>query len=110
MRFGITHGGGIRMGKMGTDELRQKEIINLCDGTRLGYACDFEIDACDGRICALIVPKCSGFMGLGRNMDIVIPWCRIECIGEDAILVKLPEEEFKSCECEQKHHRGGKRG
>ena len=93
------------MGKMGTDELRQKEVINLCDGARLGYVCDFEIDICDGRICSLIVPRGTGFLGLGKNADIVIPWCRIDCIGEDAILVKLPKEELDACEWRGKKHR-----
>ena len=98
------------MRKIGTDDLRQKQIINLCDGASLGYASDFEFDAVNGRIIALIVPRGAGFLGFARACDLIIPWCKIECIGEDAILVKLPEEEFKSCECEQKHHRGGKRG
>lgn len=97
------------MRKMGTDELRQKEVINLCDGSRLGYVCDFEFDACDGRICSLIVPKSSGFLGLGKDCDIVIPWCRIECIGEDAILVKLPKEEIEACECHDKKRKKGNR-
>ena len=98
------------MGKMGTDEIREKEVINLCDGTRLGYACDFEIDASDGRICALIVPIQTGFLGLGKGTDVVIPWRRIECIGEDAILVKLEKSELDGCAMrEKKHRRGGRR-
>lgn len=100
----------IVMRKMGTDELRQKEVINLCDGTRLGYACDFEFDASDGKICALIVPRPSGFLGFGKECDIVIPWCRIECIGEDAILVKLPREEVDACACKDKRRKKGGRG
>lgn len=99
------------MRKIGTDDLRQKEIINLCDGTRIGYACDFDFDAIDGRITALIVPRPSGFLGLSRNCDLVIPWCKIECIGEDAILVKLSREELDSCVCQDKRYKkamGGK--
>lgn len=99
------------MGKIGTDEIRQKEVINLCDGSRLGYVCDFEIDISDGRICALIVPTQSGFLGLGKCADIVIPWCRIECIGEDAILVKLNKEELDGYAVrEKKRRRGNCRG
>ena len=97
------------MKRMGTDELRQKEIINLCDGSRLGYACDFEFDASDGRICAIIVPRASGLFGISRECDLVIPWCKIECIGEDAILVRLSREELSPPE-ERKHNgRKGKR-
>jgi hypothetical protein len=31
-------------------------------------------------------------------MDIFIPWDKIECIGEDAILVRLPQGECYSPE------------
>lgn len=97
------------MRKISTDDLRQKEIINLCDGAKLGYACDFEFDAVDGHICALIVPRGAGFLGFSRECDLVIPWCKIECIGEDAILVKLPKEDFLSCECKDGRKRKGSR-
>ena len=43
-----------------TEELRRKEIINLCDGTRLGYACDFEFNKCTAEIVGLIVEKNAG--------------------------------------------------
>lgn len=82
------------MERFSTCELREKEVINVCNGTRLGCPCDFEFDACDGRIMALIVPRGSGFLGLGRGDDIVIPWCKIECIGADTILVKLSPEDY----------------
>ena len=84
------------MQKISTADLRQKEIINLCDGSRLGYACDFEFDICDGHIQALIVPRNNGFFGLGKGCDLIIPWCRIDCIGEDTILVKVPKEEYEA--------------
>ena len=77
------------MERFNTCDLREKEIINLCDGTRLGCPCDFEFNSCDGRIVALIVPRNGGFLGMGRSHDLVIPWNKIECIGEDAILVRL---------------------
>ena len=31
-------------------ELREKEIINICDGARLGCICDLEIDDSTGTI------------------------------------------------------------
>ena len=45
------------MERFSTCELREKEVINLCDGARLGTPCDFEFDVCDGKITALIVPQ-----------------------------------------------------
>ena len=77
------------MGRCSTADLREKEVINLTDGAKLGYVCDFEFDSSDARICALVLPGDGGFLGLGKNDDIVIPWDRIECIGEDTILVRI---------------------
>jgi sporulation protein YlmC with PRC-barrel domain len=50
------------MKRCSTAELREKEIINLCDGMRLGYANDFEFDLTDGRITALLLNQQKGFL------------------------------------------------
>ena len=81
------------MERFSTCELREKEVINLCDGTRLGCPCDFEFNVYEGAITALIVTRPSGFLGLSRANDIIIPWDKIECIGADAILVRMTSEE-----------------
>ena len=97
------------MKRYSTAELRKLEIVNLCDGARLGYAEDLEFEAegdCS-RILSLIIPGSCGFLGIGREDDLVIPWCRVECIGEDTILVKLTPQEFSSCLCGRKS--GGRR-
>ena len=79
-----------------TEELRAKEIINLCDGARLGYACDFEFNKCTAQIVGLIVEKSGGFLGIGAGEAMLIPWCKIECIGEDTILVRFTSSELQS--------------
>ncbi len=79
------------MERISTCDLREKEVINLRDGSRLGCPSDFEMSACDGRITALIISRPSGFLWLSHQRDLCIPWDRIECIGEDAILVRLTE-------------------
>ena len=71
-----------------TEDIRKKEIINLCDGARLGGATEFEISVCDAKSLALIIPP-GGWFGIGKGDSIVVPWENIECIGEDTILVKL---------------------
>ena len=88
------------MERLSTCDLREKEVINLCDGVRLGCPSDFEFNTCDGRITAIVISRSGGFLGLGRCNDLIIPWNRIECIGEDAILVKLSASEC--CEPNQK--------
>ncbi len=70
--------------------LQKKEVINLCDGCRLGYVCDLEIDLCTGKICSIVVPGEGRWLSLfGKCEDYVIPWCEIKKIGEDIILVDV---------------------
>jgi len=90
------------MERLNTCSLREKEVINLCDGMRLGCPEDFEVNACDGRIVAIIIPRPSGFFGLSHCNDLIIPWQKIECIGEDTILVRLSEEELCRAEPRKK--------
>ena len=70
------------------EELCRKDVINVKDGSRLGYICDIEIDAVDGRVVAFVIYGRTKFFGLfGREDDIIIPWSNIQTIGEDTILV-----------------------
>lgn len=70
-----------------SENFREKEVINICDGRRLGYVSDIEFNVCDGKITAICVPLPGGFLGLGGKDRLSIPWDRIERIGEDVILV-----------------------
>ena len=45
-------------------ELRDKEVIHVCEGARLGYVNDLVVDICCGRVTALIVPGPCRFLGL----------------------------------------------
>ena len=84
-----------------TVDLREKDVINVCDGSRLGCPEDFEVDICCGKIIALVtVGDCSVF-GFGRKDVFIIPWDKIECIGEDTVLVKLTPEELRCATKEQ---------
>ena len=94
------------MKRCSTADLRRLEIINLCDGTRLGYASDFEFDREDARILALVVRGCDGLFGIGREDDIVIPWHKIECFGEDTILVRLSSADLSCCLCPRPKKKG----
>ena len=70
-------------------DLRCKEVINLCDGCRMGYVGDAEVDTLCGRVVSLVVPGRCRFFGLfGREDDFVVPWECIERIGDDIILVR----------------------
>lgn len=74
-------------------DLSCKEIINICDGQRLGYVDDVILNIVDGRLLALVVPGPAKFFGLlGREDDYIIPWERITRIGSDIILVEVREQ------------------
>lgn len=74
-------------------ELRCREVINLCDGSRLGYVTDVRMDLVGGRVLALCVPSDKGLLGmLGTGEDLVIPWENIEKIGEDIIFIRIERE------------------
>ena len=83
------------MRKISTVELRELEVINLCGGERLGYVCELEIDLDCGQILSLVVPIEGGFSPFSKKEEYIIPWCKIECIGEDNILVRLTAEEYR---------------
>ena len=69
-------------------DLKDKQVICIKDGSCLGYVYDVEIDTCNGKLISIIVPQRGRFFGIfGRDDDLVIPWCEIEVIGEDTILV-----------------------
>ena len=78
------------MGDKGLD-FKHKEVINICDGKRLGFVQDVCADLETGKITSIIVPGGTNkLMSLFSNInDIVIPWENIRCIGEDLILVEL---------------------
>ncbi len=75
-------------------DMHEKEVINVCNGSRLGCVDDVEIDTCTAQLCAIVIhgrPKALGLMG--HEEDILIPWKEIEVIGEETILVNRPAGE-----------------
>ena len=71
-------------------DMRNKEVVNVKDGTKLGYIDDVEFDTVTAELTALVVYGKTHFFGLfGREEDIVITWQDIEVIGEDTVLVSF---------------------
>ena len=74
-------------------DLRQKEVININDGTRYGFVSDLEIDIKHGQVLAIIVPGPGRVLGVfGRDQEYCVPWDKINKIGEDIILVDCVTE------------------
>ena len=72
-------------------ELREKEVVNIADGKKLGRILDMAFTS-KGTIKGLIVPgEKKFFKNISGDESIFVPWKNIVTIGEDAILVQLGE-------------------
>ncbi len=69
--------------------LKDKEVINICDGKRLGYISDVEINITSGCIIAVVVLFDLRVFGFGKCEELVIPWEKIGCFGRDTVLVNI---------------------
>lgn len=71
-------------------DFKHKEVINITDGKRLGYVQDVCADLETGTITSIIVPGSNKLISFfSSNNDIMIPWQKVKCIGEDLILVEI---------------------
>lgn len=69
--------------------MKQKEVINVLDGRRMGCIYDIMFDCCKGCLVAIVVPGCGKLTSLFKGgEDIVIPWSNIVKFGDDVILVE----------------------
>ena len=76
---------------MSFSDIRRKDVINICDGRKMGRAIDLILNdsAC---VQALVVPgRSGGVAGLFRQdrEGCVIGWDRVRRIGDDVILVEM---------------------
>ena len=71
-------------------DFKHKEVINITDARRLGYVQDVCADLETGVITSIIVPGNNKLISFfSSSNDIVIPWQKVKCIGEDLILVEI---------------------
>ncbi len=69
-------------------EIRNKEVINIRNGARLGYVDDIEFDTETSVVKSFIVYGRTHFFGLlGKEDDLVITCDEIEVVGVDTILI-----------------------
>lgn len=78
-------------------DLRDRDVVNVNDGRRIGIINDIDINFEKGTIKALIIPGSGGIMGvIGKKKDMIIPWQKVVKVGVDTILVDYPVEEDES--------------
>lgn len=74
-----------------TQDIRNKEVINIYDGKSMGYVDDIEIDLEKGTVEGIVVPvQRRMFQFFGKEEDHVIRWKDIKRIGDDVVLVDVP--------------------
>ena len=79
---------------MNFSDLKQKDVINIRDGRRLGKPIDVAFDDCSC-ISALVVPGkgCVRSLIKGLREGYIVPWKCIKQIGDDVILVEVNANE-----------------
>lgn len=80
-------------------DIKNKEVISVKDGCRIGCVNDVEVDMKCAKLVSIIVYgklRCFGI--LGREDDIIIKWENIEVIGEDTVLVQY-NPNFRKRKC-----------
>ena len=71
-------------------EIRNKEIINIKNGARLGYVDDIEFETETASVKSFIVYGRTHFFGLlGKEDDLIITCDEIEVVGVDTILISV---------------------
>ncbi len=80
-----------------TENFREKAVVNSCDGRILGHVSEVIFDVCDGKITAIVIREDCGVLSFKKGEDIVIPWCKIQKIGEDVIIVDAED----CCGCDK---------
>ena len=79
-------------------ELKQKEVVNVLDGKRLGTAIDLTFDPADGVLRSITVPGPFSIADTlrGKASGYVIPWEKVCKIGDDVVLVELDAAFFRA--------------
>lgn len=84
-------------------ELREKEVINIENGEKLGFIDDVEFETEREKIAAFVIFGRKRLYGLfGKDKDLIITCEQIQLIGTDTVLVRIKDN---ICENETKTSR-----
>ncbi len=68
-------------------ELKQKQVVNLCDGKELGKVCDVVFSFPEGKVQGIVAPGGKGFRW--GKADLFIDIKDVTKIGVDTVLVEI---------------------
>lgn len=69
------------------NELRNKEVVNLCDGSKMGHIIDVLFNSDSGKIVGVVVPGEKRFFK--KSGELFIPLEKIRRIGDDVVLIRF---------------------
>ncbi len=73
-------------------DLKQKEVINIENGEKLGFIDDIEFESESGKVAGFVIMGQKRLWGfLGKDEDIILSLREVELIGKDTILVRYNE-------------------
>lgn len=82
------------------DALCRKEVINVCNGNRIGYVRDINIDTQTACITDLLVETDASLSLKRKNRLVNVPWGCVQVIGEATVLVRC-DTQPQPCEKEK---------
>lgn len=73
--------------------IKDKEVVNIHNGRKMGIVNDVEIDFEKGKILSIVILGSNKFSNLfGKSGDIIIPWLNVKKVGNDVIIVDINDE------------------
>lgn len=77
---------------MKISDLRNMRIVNMANGKVLGKISDLVMDVNRGYVKAIVLPGGARWPAfLSREKEVEVPWENIKKIGQDVIIVDVPE-------------------
>ena len=75
------------------NDLRNKEIVNLSDGSKMGHITDVVFNSDSGKVVGIVVP---GEKRIFRKTDdLFIPLEKVRRIGDDVILIRYETSSYQ---------------
>ena len=77
-----------------TQDLRNKEVINIYNGKSLGFIEDIALDLEKGIVEGLVIPQQGGglFSFFNKSSEIIVPWSCVRRVGDEVVLVEMGTE------------------
>ncbi|HEY8436901.1 MAG TPA: YlmC/YmxH family sporulation protein [Haloplasmataceae bacterium] len=70
--------------------MQSKDVVNVLDGSIIGYICDLDLEPNSGQIFSIYIQPNGIFSFFSKKEKICIGWDQIIKIGEDVIIVNYP--------------------